>query len=681
MNWKNLVLWAATTALVAACGGGGSSSSPAYNVSNNAAFGNGSSGGSSGSTTGSSDVSSNVSGTVVLSLTNSTISASQPATVIAVVKDAAGLPIAGALVQFALTGSSASTLATLSPASAITDANGQAATTLTPAVGATSGATYVSATADTSSGSLTAKKAFSISATNVTLSSVVLSPSSISGYNTALINITVAGASSTSPVTVNVSSTCASGGKASISPSSLTMTGTSGSVTYQDKGCGSVSGGASATDRINVQIVGTTEQRSADLTVGAPSTQGIQFVSVDNPTICQKGTGCPSVANVVFKTVDQTGAAQQGVQVDFSLDNTAATLGSTFGVTAADGTVSVAVAAKNTPSPVRVIAKVHGTTLQTVSNQLTVSGGLPMAGLSDSHTGISFAAEKYALDYSYDGDSADLTLRLTDRYGAPATDGTVVNLVSDGGTVVPAYCVTKDGAGACAVKLVVSNPRPVNGRVHVVAYANGQEYFVDANGNGVHDSNEAYDDTPAAVCLDKDENGACSSTEFLVGDINAPDVGNGVWDDGGSAFARMQRTFFFSSTTTSPRLYQVNGSGACTNTLVNDAYMSITMGGQSSASLQFCVRDGNANADAYGGNPLPSGVAITSAANMANASVNIVDASIPSGVNGPTLHTLTVQNTSTASPQPALASGLATITFMMPHTGSITITQKVHISP
>lgn len=680
MNWKNRILWGVTSVLMVACGGGGGSSSgPAYSVSGNAAFGSGSSGSNSGGSTGSTDVSSNVSGTVVLSLSSNTISASQPATVIAVVKDAGGLPISGALVQFALSGTSASGLATLSPASAITDANGQAATTLTPAVGATNGAAYVNATADTPSGSLTAKKAFSVSATNVTLTSVSLSPSSISGYNTALINIAVAGASSTSPVTVNVSSTCASGGKASISPSSLTMTGTNGSVTYQDKGCGSVGGSGSATDRINVQIVGTTEQRSADLTVGAPLTQGIQFVSVDNPTICQKGTGCPSVANVVFKTVDQTGAAQQGVQVDFSLDNTAAVLGSSFGVTAADGTVSVAVAAKNTPSPVRVTAKVHGTALQTVSNQLTVSGGLPVAGADDSHTGISFAPDKYALDYNYDGDTAVLALRLTDRYGAPATDGTVVNLVSDGGTVVPAYCVTKDQSGACSVKLVVSNPRPVNGRVHVVAYANAQEYFVDTNGNGVHDSTEAYDDSPAAVCLDKDENGLCGPTEYLVGNFNAPDAGNGVWDDGGSAFARMQRTFFFSSTA-APRLYQVTGS-TCTNTLVNDAYMSITMNGANSASLKFCMRDANSNADAYGGNPLPSGASITAKPDMANASVSIDNSPIPNAVGGPTLHTLTVQNTSTSSPKAALAAGTVSIDVMMPHQSSITLAQKVSISP
>lgn len=145
MNWKNLMLWAATTVLVAACGGGGgSSSSPAYNVSGNAAFGNGSSG--NGGSTSTTDVSSNLSGAVVLALSSNTISASQPATVTAVVKDAAGIPVAGALVQFALSGTSSSGVATLSPASAITDGNGQAVTTLTPAVGATNGAAYVNAT-------------------------------------------------------------------------------------------------------------------------------------------------------------------------------------------------------------------------------------------------------------------------------------------------------------------------------------------------------------------------------------------------------------------------------------------------------------------------------------------------------------------------------------------------------
>lgn len=686
MNWNNLVLSVLVAALVAACGGGGgNASTPTYDVSSDATFGSGTSGNtggsgstSSGSTTTTTNVSSNAAGSVILSLTSNQISASQPTTVTAVVKDAAGLPVAGALIQFSLSGTGATALAGLAPESALTDASGQAATTLTPLSGATTGAAYVNASADTAAGTLTARKAFSVSATNVSLSGVSLSPSSINGYNTASINITVAGASSTTPVTVNVSSTCATTGKAAISPTSLTLTGSSGSVTYQDKGCGSATGSGSATDRVSVQIVGTTQQRYADLTVAAPVTQGIQYVSVDNPTICLVGTGCPSVANVVFKVVDQTGAAQQGVLVDFSLSNSAATLGSTSGVTASDGQVSVAVASKSTPTPIRVAALVHGTSLQTVSNTLTISGGLPVAGVDNSHNGISFAPTKYGLNGNMDGDFAVLSLHLTDRYGAPAVNGTVVNLVSDGGTVVPAYCVTTDGA--CNVKLVVTNPRPLNGRVHVVAYANGQEYFVDTDGDGIHDNGESYDDVAAAVCLDKNENDSCDATEFIVGDINAPDAGNGAWDSGGSAFARLQRTFFFTRTAYAPRLYAASG-GVCTDNLATNTDLTVAMGGAARASIQFCVRDANTNADAdYGGNPIAAGSTIVGAPTMANAEVTVGNSPVPSVLSGPTIHTLTVKNTSTTTPQPALASGTADLTFNMDG-NSFTLRNVVTITP
>lgn len=700
MNWNNLVLSVLVAALMAACGGGGgNASTPTYDVSSDATFGSGTSGntGGSGSTSSGSttttNVSSNAAGSVILSLTSNQISASQPTTVTAVVKDAAGLPVAGALIQFTLSGSGASGLATVSPPSAITDANGQAAATLTPVSGATVGAAYVNAQADTSAGSLTAKQVFSVTATEVALSSVTLSSSSINGYNSASIAVGVTGAGSTTPVTINVSSTCATAGKATISPSSLTVTGSGGTVTYQDKGCGSTSGAGSATDRISVQIAGTTQQMSRDLVVAAPVTQGIQFVSVDNATICQKGTGCPSVANVVFKTVDQTGVAQPGLTVDFSLNNPVATLGSTFGVTGADGTVSVAVAANRTPSPVRVIAQVRGTSLQTLSNNLTISGGLPVAGTDDTDTGMSFSAEKYALLYEWASDFANLTVRLTDRWGAPAVDGTVVNLVADGGTVVPAYCMTKDGA--CVSKLLVSNPIPANGRVHVVAYAYGQEYFEDANGNGVFDTGESFHDVNAAVCLDKNGSDTCDASEYIVGNINSLNAGNNAWDDGGAAFARIQHTYFFSLTSEAPRLFKAS-AGVCTNDPVDNTYMTITMGGESRKTLQFCARDGNTEADTvttfHKGNPLPSGTTITASPSMANATVSFSNQPISLGVSKPTLHTLTVQNTSPTNA--ALSAGTATITFTFPSPGypvsssttggtptPITIEQKVFINP
>lgn len=640
MNRKRWFGLCVVAVALTACGGsGGAGTSP---------FGSGS-GSGSGGTTGSNSgtVTSNTAGSLVLSLSNSTVSASQPATVTAVVKNAAGSPVAGALVTFALSGASSS-VGTLSVASALTDSRGEAATTLTPANGATSGAAYVTASADTSGGALTSKVGFSVSATNVTLTSVAASPSTVSAYGSSAINIAVSGASTSAPVTVTVSSTCAVSGKAIISPSTLTLTSATGSVTYQDKAC-------SATDRINVQIAGSGQQTSTDLIVQAPTTQAIQYVSVDNPTICLIGTGCPSRANVKFKVVDTSGLGVPGATVNFALNSTVqafANLGTSSGTTNASGEVEVSVSSLSTPTPLRVTATVNGSSpsISTVSNLLTISGGLPKAGLTGSTTGMSFAAEKYALNGNLDGDKSELILRLTDRWGQPAIDGTAVTLVTDGGTVVPASCVTT--SGECKVKFQVSNPRPNNGRVHVVAYAAAQEYFVDgSNGgtiNGQVDGSETYDDVQSAVCLDTNENDLCDtgSGEFVVGSSSSPNAGNGSWDNAGTVFARLQRLFFFSQQNVTPRLYK-SSSGVCTSTPVDDAYMTVSMGNTvQRKSISFCVRDGNTAADTLGGNPIMSGSTLAVDGTIVKVSASIENPTVPEAVNGPTLHTVVISNTS-----------------------------------
>lgn len=668
MKLNALIVALSAAGLLVACGGGGSDAGTSP-------FGSGS-GTSSGSTTSTGSVSNNTAGTLVLSISNSQISSSLPGTVTAVLRDAAGNPIRGELIDFAVSGTS-SGIAQVSPASAITDDNGQAATTLTPVAGATSGAAYVTASAATSSGTLSARTAFSVSASNVTLDTVTLGQSTISGYGSTAVNFAVSAASSSNPVTINVTSTCVTSGKATISPSTVTLTSTTGSVTYQDKAC-------SATDKINVQIAGTAQQRSVDLVVNPPATQGIQYSAVDRSTICLKGTGCPSVANVTFKVVDSAGVGKAGEVVDFSLDLSVAdyaTLGSLFGTTDASGFVSVSVSSKTTPTPLRVTAVVRGSdpVMQTVSNLLTISGGLPVAGLTNEHNGISFASSKYALNGNLDGDEASLTLRLTDQWGAPAIDGTAVTLVSDGGTVVPAYCSTV--AGACSVKLVVSNPRPTNGRVHVIAYAKGQEYFADLNADSVYSTTPApadsFEDVPVGVCLNKNENGTCDAGEFIIGSNTTPDAGNGEWDGNGTAYARLQRLFFFSNTTAAPRLYKALG-GACTNTPVDSAYMTVVMGTSDRKMVEFCARDANTGADANGGNPIASGSALEAKATISTVTVAIDNSPTPAVSNGPTRHVVTIVNP--AAPTALTAGGTVDVSFTMGGT-KFTILNAITVNP
>lgn len=653
MKFEKLSLVVAASVLVAACGGGGSAGTSPFGGGSGANTGTGTSTGGS--------VSSNSSGAVVLSLSRTTVSASQPATVTAVVKDASGAPVEGAIVSFALSGDSAA-IGQLSQATAITGSNGEASTTLLPAQGVSSGAAYVTASADVGSSKLTTKVAFSLNASSVTLSSVSLSPSSINGYGSTAIAIAVSAADSSNPVQIEVSSTCADGGKAEISPSTVKMTSTTTSVTYKDKACG-------ATDRINVRIAGTSQQKSADLVVAAPATTGIQFVKVqvegqtDGSTLCLSGTGCPSSGIVTFKVVDEAGVGKANQPVSFELDAGStgfADLSATSGVTASDGTVAVSVSSRQTPIPLRVLAKVTGTSYQTVSNKLTIAGGLPVAGNTAATNGLGLAAKKYALNMNLLGDESEVTVRLSDRWGAPAREGTAVSFVTSGGTVVPASCTTDD-QGSCKVKLIVTNPRPTNGQLALVAYTKAQERFTDDNNNGVRDGSEAYEDVPVGVCLDRDLDEVCDSGEFIVGVSTSPDTGNGTWDNG-SAYARDTLYMAFSVTTLEPRLFQVSG-GACTSTPVDQAYLTVNLGSGATGedSVEFCVRDANEDADPNGGNPIESGSTLEVSTQMEKVTVTISPEKTPETASTPTKHKLTVKN-SAAIP---LAGGNATLDITM----------------
>lgn len=576
----------------------------------------------------------NSGGSVLLTLSAAQISSSSPGTVTAVVKNASGAVVSGALVTFSISGTS-SAIAALSPVTAITNSNGEASTTVSPTSSSVSGAAYVNASADTSAGTLTAKATFSVSAINVTLNSVSASSTSLAAYQSTAINFTVSGASSASPVSLAISSTCSASNKAVISPSTLTLTSPTGTVAYQDQGC-------SATDRVNVQVVGTSQNRSVDLVVAAPATRAIQFDRAQPASICLAGSGCSVSSIVYFKVVDENGVGKPNVLVNFALDQpNVATLNSTQGTTDASGFAQVSVSAKNTPSPVRVRAALASdSTLSTVSNALTINAGLP------TNNAVSFSASKYALNGNLDGDSADLRIQLSDRFGNPVPDGTIVNLVAEGGSVIPASCVTT-GAVCSSIKFVVSNPRPADGRVEVVAYAVGEESYIDANLNLQYDSGESFADL-GQVYLDKNENGLLDSAngEYVTGDPV-----NGAWDS--NTYVRANRRLILSNTVSAPRFFGTtvdsNGNLVCSNVAITAqpaATLALGLGGACRASYTFCVRDATTAADALGGNPIASGSTVEVTTNATGASASVDNSPIPSTASAPTMHVVTAQRSS-----------------------------------
>lgn len=437
------------------------------------------------------NVASSTSGTVVLSMSSTTISASSPGTVTALVKKADGSPLANTLVTFTV----ANGTATVSPQRVITDAQGNASATLQPVAGSI-GADYVSAVADfTATSTLSTRTAFTVSAVNVALDTMSASPTAVDAYGSTVVTVNVTGASSASPVTVNFSSTCATAGKATLSPTSVTVTGATASTTYQDKAC-------SSADRVNASISGTSQQKQVDIAVASPTAQSLEFVSASPDKICLAGSGCEISSVVSFRLKDQYGNPIAGREVSFALDiPNVATLSASVYKTNASGVAEVSVTAKTIPSPVRVRAELdlsNGTKLSTVSNVLAINAGLP------TQRAFSFSADAYNIDgLSRDGIKSRIRVQLNDRFANPVPDGTSISFVAEGASVIPARCKTVDGV--CFVDFVSSNFRPKNGRVTVVAFAQGEESFDDVDKNNIYTLSEKFDDL-GPVFINKNEN-------------------------------------------------------------------------------------------------------------------------------------------------------------------------------
>jgi hypothetical protein len=622
--------------VVVACGGGGDGGTSLFTT------GSGTTGGTSTNGSGTTGVASGTTGSVVMNVSSSVISSSTPGVVTALAKDASGAPIVGTIVTFTITDAA---VASVRPATVLTDSTGSASATIVPASSAALGATYVTAMADAGGSSISARLAFSVSAVSITLDSLTTPATTLAAYSSTPLSVAVTGASSSTPITVAFSSSCVTAGKATISPSSLTLSSGTGSVTYQDRGCNS-------TDHITANVAGTSQTRTVDLIDQAPTSQAIEFVSAQPPTICLAGSGCPSASIVSFKVTDQFGQPVAGRSVDFALDIPGvAGLSFTNAVSDSSGLVSVSVLSKTVPTPVRVSAKVTGTTLATVSNALSINAGLP------TQQAMSFSASIYNVDgLETDGRTSDIRIQLNDRFGNPVPDGTSVSFVAEGAAVIPAQCQTI--GAVCAVQFVSSNFRPANGRITVVAYAQGEESFSDLNGNNTYDSGESFADL-GEVYVDKNESGTMDAGEFIAGS-----AANGTWDS--NIYVRTSRLFILSSSGKAPRLFEPDANGGCTSSTPL-AQFTLPLAASCRVSKRVCIRDGNTAADALGGNPLPAAATLTTSTVAVGATVTVDNSPIASNLNGPTAHFITAQRADCATA--ATAAGPIDLTIAMPNSG------------
>lgn len=539
-NARRILGWFAALALagaLGACGGGGSDLADnrvTLPVGGGGTPGTGSGGTGSG---GSGGTPTPALAALVLSILDqasgqaqSTISYTGLSVAKAVVTDGQGLPVPNAVVSFSASNESA---IVFSPAAtALTDATGTAQVNVKPASLTTAGAYTIRAAAEV--GAQLAQSTFNVAigAPAVELGTLVAGQSPLSAYGTTVLTVPVVGVPASTPITVRFTSTCAeqTPARATIGALVTTVNGVA-RTTYVDRGCAS-------NDLVTATVEGTGVTRTGNLQVAAPAIANIQFVSAAPYVIAQRGVGgtqgpgtglpFPEIATVRFQVVDQAGTpVPTPTNVTLRLSNNTGGIlidqvpGPVIKQTDANGIVEVQVQSGTVPTPVWVIASIAAgtTTLTTNSVQLAVSTGQPIQNR------FSLSSLIYNCEgWSYDGFCTDLLLIAGDAMGNPVPDGTGISFISDAG-VVEANCQTGvatgrplpgDGEpGRCGVQLLSAGVRPPNGRFLVAAYAVGEEFYQDLNGNNRYDVGEPFFDQ-GHLFIDRNRNGTYEQGERFV---------------------------------------------------------------------------------------------------------------------------------------------------------------------
>jgi hypothetical protein len=573
--------------IVVACGDG---SGPSPYDGAPVSTGGGSTGG--GGTTGAPSLVLTLEDIAGVPLATPALTGTQNAVAVARVLDAAGQPVPNVLVAVASTG------LTLTPATGqvITDASGIGRVQVRPKDPFASGATLLNAASSVSGTSVQASMAVGLGAATASLSTLTPSATSVPAYQSIQVSVaaTLGGTTPAVQFPIEFSTSCGTFDP----PTALTDSlGIARSAYRNQTGTAACSGTQSLTAKAGTSIVSTT------VSTQGPIAANIVFVSATPSRIYLSGSPGVSQALLKFKLVDSSNNPVQGANItlNMTLRPTGAYLGSTAGTTVvnqptnSDGTVDVAVNAGAQPGPVQVKATLDSNTAITnVSNSLAIASGLPV------QRAFSLSVSTFNIEaWTLDGVETTITLRIADRLGNPVPDGTTVSLVAEGGQVVGSCSTTgaaTNNTSSCLVILSSQAPRPANGRLTVLAWAQGEENFTDAGTptNNVYDPLEVFEDLGQPF-LDKNENGVFDAgIDVTVGtaagtaacpllSISVPGTCDGAW---GTALVRAQTVIVF--------------SGSDANIVITT---NMATSGPNRCALAFTLRDLN-------GNPMPAGTTL-----------------------------------------------------------------------
>ena len=351
----------------------------------------------------------------------------------------------------------------------------------------------------------------------------------------------------------------------SITASSLTKNGVASATFRSSNNSGTVNIAAKIDDI----------SKSIKVYINKSGASSIEFSSAEPQVIGLKGSGQTEVAEIKFLVKDFNGqpiADNTLINLKLNGPNGNEYIGDVPGIKemsvyTVNGYASIFLHSGNIPGTATVLATIDGTNLNTSSGVISIGGGFPSA----KHLSISSSKLNLA-GLAYDNIQADINVLLGDRYGNyNVLGGTTVSFYSECGAIDRSVVLSDNGSGT--VKFRTQSPQPqdveecedttndyckaeqdfidlywrtmgvnLKGSEHlprdglctIVAVVDGEEEFVDANGNGLYDEGETFVDLTDIILDKNDDKTLNSSFEHLIVDKNNNgefDLGNGKWDN------------------------------------------------------------------------------------------------------------------------------------------------------
>ena len=424
------------------------------------------------------------------------------------VTDKSNKPVANAKVVFSIDAEGVDLSQTTS-GSKLTDSEGKARIFLKPNAPEVSGGYTITATANDNNSNVAVNNlTFAVQATGVSLSNLQVTDSQLSAGGQTAISLTATDSAGApiSGILVSLNANCGQ------LPAQATSD-ENGMITFVYKAINIDNTLCSGNVRISA-TTGNSPTQTANITVQAPEATSIIYTS-NELTLGIQNSGSSSTGEAEF-TIYSNKTPLANAKVILSLEKSP--LGATFGVlgnksnfnavTDANGKVSVNIYPGSTPGPVEIKA-----TLASDTRINALSKGISIASSRVTQDGISLSFGVNVLDWSFDGDTTPVTARLVDRNGNAVPNGTVVNFTTEGGKVSPSSCTTTNGE--CEVEFSTQNPRSGDGRVSLLAVAEGEKAYIDMNENNAWDEGiDTLVHNIGDTFRDDNENGTFEIGEF-----------------------------------------------------------------------------------------------------------------------------------------------------------------------